>query len=61
MSALVDYSDYGRIATVRAISSVSNIKKIRILTYLQRFLTASKNNPKFSVVPSAGSAESECH
>jgi hypothetical protein len=40
----------------RTISSVSNIIKIRVLTYLQRCFTASKNNPQFSAVPSAESA-----
>jgi hypothetical protein len=56
MSALVGYSDYGRIATVRTTSSVSDINKICILTYLQRCLTASKNIPHIFAVPSAKSA-----
>jgi hypothetical protein len=56
MSALVGYLDYARTATVRTISSLSNINKIRILTFLQCCFTASKNNTQFSGVPSAKSA-----
>lgn len=56
MSASVDYSDYGSIVIVRTVSSASNISTIRILTYLQRCFTASKNNSQFAAVPSAESA-----